>query len=145
MVCAAGTSRELLPRATRLALLRDPSYGERLRPLAHRLRCSLRPSGDEIDRALSYGVDLLDTWRRAATYADRILRGAKPGDLPVLLPTRFDFVINLKAASALRLEIPRSLLAFAYEVIELNRREFIPLLGVAAAWPLAARAQQGMR
>jgi len=55
---------------------------------------------------LSYGVDLGDNWRRAATYVDRILRGAKPADLPVQLPTKFEMVVNLKTAKALGLAVP---------------------------------------
>ena len=67
---------------------------------------------------LSYGVDQADLWRRAATYVDRILRGEKPGDLPVQLPTKFEMVVNRKTATALGLAIPPSILLRADEVIE---------------------------
>ena len=67
---------------------------------------------------LSYGIDSLDLLRGAASYVDRILRGAKPSDLPVQLPTKFEVVINLKAANALGLGLPHSLLVEADEVIE---------------------------
>jgi len=67
---------------------------------------------------LSYGVDLVDNFRRAAAYVDRILRGAKPGDLPVQLPTKFEMVVNRKTANALGLRVPPSILLRADEVIE---------------------------
>jgi putative ABC transport system substrate-binding protein len=67
---------------------------------------------------LSYGVDRVDTFRRAATYVDCILRGAKPGDLPVQFPVKYETVVNLKAAKALGLTVPQSILLSADEVIE---------------------------
>jgi putative ABC transport system substrate-binding protein len=67
---------------------------------------------------LSYGVDVQDIFRRAATYADRILRGEKPGDLPVQLATKFEMVVNLKTAKTLGLTVPQSILLRADEVIE---------------------------
>jgi putative ABC transport system substrate-binding protein len=67
---------------------------------------------------LSYGADLVDISRRAATYVDRILRGAKPAELPVQLPTKYELIINLKTAKALGLTIPETLLATADEVIQ---------------------------
>jgi putative ABC transport system substrate-binding protein len=67
---------------------------------------------------LSYGIDLVDTHRRAATYVDRILRGAKPAELPVQFPTKFEMVVNLKTAKALGLAVPPSIMLRADEAIE---------------------------
>jgi putative ABC transport system substrate-binding protein len=67
---------------------------------------------------LSYGVDVVDIWRRAASYVDRILRGEKPAELPVQLPTKFEMAVNLKTAKALGLAVPLSILLRATEVIE---------------------------
>jgi putative ABC transport system substrate-binding protein len=67
---------------------------------------------------LSYGVDQVDIWRRAASYVDRILRGEKPGDLPVQFPVKYEMIVNRKTAKALGLAVPPSILLRATEVIE---------------------------
>jgi putative ABC transport system substrate-binding protein len=82
-------------------------------PAVHYLSTFARDGG-----LLSYGPDGVDLFRRAATYVDRILRGAKPGDLPVQFPTKFEMIVNRKTATALGLAIPPSILLRADEVIE---------------------------
>ena len=67
---------------------------------------------------MSYRPNILDLWRRAAVYVDKILKGAKPGDLPVEQPTTFELVINNKTAKAIRLTIPPSLVSRADQIVE---------------------------
>jgi putative ABC transport system substrate-binding protein len=97
------------------------AHMEKLLELAAKYRLPAMYSFDGSVHAgglISYGPSLIDLYRRAATYVDKILKGAKPGDLPVEQPTRFELVINLKIAKALGLTIPPAILARADEVIE---------------------------
>jgi len=82
-------------------------------PVVYHLSEAARDGG-----LLSYGIDPVDIYRRAASYVDRILRGAKPGDLPVQFPTKFEMVLNRKTAKALGLAVPPSIMLRADEVIE---------------------------
>ncbi len=106
LVSAAGLLFRQARRVTALALK------SRL-PAIYELRPYVEAGG-----LISYGTDIINIWWRAASFVDKILKGAKPGDLPVEQPTKFEFVINLKTARALGLTIPQSLLLRADQVIE---------------------------
>jgi len=96
-------------------------HRERIIALAARHRVpAIYPYGFAVREGglLSYGVDQVDLFRRAGGYVGRILKGAKPAELPVQAPTKFEIVVNLKAAKALGVEVPQTLLAIADEVVE---------------------------
>ena len=107
-----------------LLILGDPVTTASLKPLADLAAKSRLPSLFQLSEfadaggLLTYGVDLPDLFRRAATYVDKILRGAKPGDLPIDQATKFELVINLKTANTLGIRIPRSVLMRADRVIK---------------------------
>jgi putative tryptophan/tyrosine transport system substrate-binding protein len=103
--------QDLLTRANRLRI-NTLALAARL-PVMHASREFIEAAG-----LMSYGPNFVDLYRRAGDYVDKILRGAKPGDLPVEQPTKLELVVNLITAQALGLTIPPSLLARADEVIE---------------------------
>lgn len=117
----AGAAQD---RGAGLTVLPDTytfTYRDQIVSLANRARLpAVYPFTPFADAGglLSYGIDLADLQRRAAAYVDAVLKGARPADLPVQLPTKFELVINLKTATALGLAIPQSLLATADDVIE---------------------------
>ena len=111
-------------RCGAVVVLQNPLFGLhrwRVAGLAIQSRLPMisgEPGIAEAGGLVTYGPSLTDSWRRAATYVDRILRGAKPADLPVEQPTKFELVINLKTAKAIGLTIPQSVLLRADQVIE---------------------------
>ena len=111
-------------RAEGLLVLGDPLVFEYRAPLAgmaERYRPpTVYPLREYVDAGglTNYGVDLSDLYRRAALYVDKILKGARPADLPIEQPTTFELVINLKTAKALGLTIPQAVLGRADEVIQ---------------------------
>ncbi len=120
-----GAFATLVERAAGvLVVLNDPLFTDlrrRIAGLAARHRVpAIYGSRDSVEAGglISYGARNTDVYRQAGVYAGKILGGAKPADLPVLLPTRFELVINLKAAKALGLAVPPTLIARADEVIE---------------------------
>jgi len=119
---AFETVRRLRPDA--LITVEDPLTASYTTPIAEFTAGQQLPSLHGIREfvaaggLMSYGANIADLFRRAADYVDKILKGAKPADLPVQQPTKFELVINLKAAKALGITIPSSLLARAEEVIE---------------------------
>ena len=119
---AFETVRRLRPDA--LITVEDPLTASYTTPIAEITARQRMPSLHGIREfvaaggLMSYGANIADLFRRAADYVDKILKGAKPADLPVQQPTKFELVINLKTAKALGITIPSSLLARANEVIE---------------------------
>src|SRR4029453_2966690 len=97
-------------------------HHEQVIALAERYRVPTVYSRSMVERGglISYGVDINNLFERAATYIDRILKGAKPADLPVQAPTKFELAINRKTAKALGLDVPSTLLARAEDVLEMR-------------------------
>jgi ABC-type uncharacterized transport system substrate-binding protein len=117
-------SRLRTERVNGVVLLADPSVIEQSRRIAELAQAARLPTAfqrrENVDAGglLSYGPSISDQFREAGIYVDRLLKGAKPSELPVEQPTKFELVINLKTAKALGLEIPPTLLTRADEVIE---------------------------
>ena len=117
--------KEAIPRISRVAIFRDPALSPELLAAAERAAPSLRlptvsffPHYTEAGLLMSYGPNLYGLFSQAATYVDRILKGTKPGDLPVQRPARFEMLVNSRTAKALGLIIPQPLLLRADRVID---------------------------
>jgi putative ABC transport system substrate-binding protein len=119
-----GFERMRREHAGAVIVLVDSFFNNQRRPIAELVSKNRMPSmfaWKEDVRAgglMSYGPNLLDSYRLAAVYVDKILKGAKPGNLPIEQPTKFDLVVNLKTAKALGIKIPQAVLLSATEVIE---------------------------
>jgi putative ABC transport system substrate-binding protein len=120
-----GTFSEVIrAKAEALYVIEDPIFFANQKRILELALMAGLPTIHELRRwpeegaLMSYGPDLYDLFRRSAFYVGKILKGAKPADIPVEQPTKFEFVINLKTAKALGLDLPNSLIALADEVIE---------------------------
>jgi len=110
-------------RVDSVVVTEDGEFASSFRAIATLALAENLPSIGAVEYAdagglIGYGVNILALYRRAAYFVDRILKGAKPADLPIEQPTKFELIVNLKTAKALGLEIPRQVLAIADEVIE---------------------------
>jgi putative ABC transport system substrate-binding protein len=119
----SALSALLKARSEGLVIGDDPTFAAQARRIADLAAKSRLPTATGLDHAqagslLTYGANLTDLWRRAAIFVDKILKGAKPADLPVEQPTKFELVVNLRTSKALGLTIQRSVLIRADRVIE---------------------------